>query len=204
MKHCNQFKQLLFIFCLCVCILPFFGCAASYPIDSTVVTTLERTVTPVEPPTRYPVMPNDVADFAYYGYGVWAYQTGIGFNKMLDLMPADYVSVSKTVTNSGSLLRFFTMTDIHLTDVQSPASALFFGLGLIPEQAANNASYSPVIPYTTQVLDAAIQTVNALHRNQPLDFGLFLGDAINLGQMNELRWYIDILDGETINPNSDP
>lgn len=49
-----------------------------------------------------------------------------------------------------------------------------------------------------------MQTVNALHRKQPVDFGIFLGDVINNAQHNELRWFIDILDGRTINPNSDP
>jgi metallophosphoesterase (TIGR03768 family) len=77
-------------------------------------------------------------------------------------------------------------------------------LGQISNPPAVNAAYSPIIPYTTQVLDAAVQTVNALHSKQAFDFGLFLGDAINLGQHNELRWYIDILDGKIIKPNSDP
>lgn len=177
---------------------------SSYPIDTTVVTTLEKTILPVDPPVGNTVMPNDVENYARYGYGVWASQPGIGYVKKLDLMPSGYAAASQTVTNSASLFRFFTMTDIHLTDVQSPASVMFFGLGLVPGEAAVNSAYSPVIPYTTQVLDAAVQTVNALHRKQPLDIGLFLGDAINLGQHNELRWYIDILDGKTINPNSDP
>ena len=52
------------------------------------------------------------------------------------------------------------------------------------------------MPYTTQVLDAAIQTVNALHAQAPFDFGLSLGDAANSTSYNELRWYIDVIDGQ--------
>jgi len=187
-----------------------FGCGSTsqingYPIDSTVATTLEKTVVPVDrPSTEYTVMPNDVADYARYGYGVWSPQAGLGFEKLLDLMPSGYAATSQTVTGTALLLRFFTMTDIHLTDVQSPAQTLFFGLGQIEGQAATNAAYSPVVPYTTQVLDAAVQTVNALHRKQAVDFGIFLGDAVNNAQHNELRWFIDILDGMVINPNSNP
>jgi len=56
--------------------------------------------------------------------------------------------------------------------------------------------------YSTQVLDAAIQTVNALHRQRPIDFGISLGDTCNNTQYNELRWYIDVLDGKAITPSS--
>jgi metallophosphoesterase (TIGR03768 family) len=56
--------------------------------------------------------------------------------------------------------------------------------------------------YTTHVLDAAVQTVNALHRKHPFDFGISLGDTCNSTQYNELRWYIDVLDGKVISPSS--
>ena len=55
---------------------------------------------------------------------------------------------------------------------------------------------------TTQVLDAAVQTANALNSQTPFDFGIFLGDAVNSTQYNGLRWYIDTIDGRTINPDS--
>ncbi len=56
--------------------------------------------------------------------------------------------------------------------------------------------------YTTQVLDATIQTINALHNQSPFDFGISLGDTCNSTQYNELRWYIDVLDGKIITPSS--
>ena len=58
------------------------------------------------------------------------------------------------------------------------------------------------MPYTTQVLDAAIQTVNALHRESPFDFGICLGDVCNSAQYNELRWFLDVIDGKVITPSS--
>ena len=85
------------------------------------------------------------------------------------------------------LLRFFAITDIHITDVQSPAQAIFFGY-----KGFLSSAYSGVMLYTHHVLDAAVKTVNALHAEDPIDFGISLGDTCNNTQYNELRWYIDV------------
>ena len=65
-----------------------------------------------------------------------------------------------------------------------------------------SSAYSPVILSTTQVLDAAVQTINALHKRSPFDFGISLGDDVNNTQYNELRWFIDVMDGQVITPSS--
>ncbi|KAF1074140.1 TIGR03768 family metallophosphoesterase [Methanogenium sp. MK-MG] len=159
-------------------------------------TTVDRTVVPVPVPSDSPVLnPDQVQDFAKYGYGIWKFGEGLGYEKRLDLMPGGYSGAS--ATNTARLLHFFTMTDIHITDKESPGQAVYYGYkwGIV-------SGYSPAMLYTTHVLDAAVQTVNALHKQKPFDLGIFLGDGINSGQYNELRWYIDIIDGKTINPNS--
>jgi hypothetical protein len=56
--------------------------------------------------------------------------------------------------------------------------------------------------YTTQVFDAAVRTANSLHRLLTFDFGMSLGDDCNSSQHNELRWFIDVLDGGHITPSS--
>jgi metallophosphoesterase (TIGR03768 family) len=167
-----------------------------YPINSTVCTTLDRTIIPVPVPSTSPeLFPYQVADYSRYGYGVWQYSDGVGYQKRLDLMPAGYNGTP--VNGSVRLLHFFTMSDIHITDEETPAQAVYSGY-----MTGNPSGYSPVMLYTTQVFDAAVQTVNVLHEREPFDFGLFLGDAINNNQHNELRWYIDVIDGKTINPDS--
>jgi metallophosphoesterase (TIGR03768 family) len=167
-----------------------------YPIDSNVVTTLDRTVVPVSVPANSPkVLPHEIAKFAQYGYGLWQYGPGLGYEKRLDLMPPGYSS--STVQKAANLLHFFTITDVHLRDEETPAQKVYFGYN-----GGSSSAYSPSMRYTTQVFDAAVQTINALHRQSRFDFGIALGDAVNSSQYNELRWYLDILDGKKINPDS--
>lgn len=167
-----------------------------YPIASDVVTTVKRTVIPVPVPSDAPKLnPYDISKFSQYGYGNWQYGPGLAYQKRLDLMPLTYNDTS--ITQTEKLLNFFTMTDIHLTDKESPAEMVYYGYkwGVI-------SGYSPAMLYTTQTLDAAVQTVNALHKQKPFHFGISLGDDINSGQYNELRWFIDVFDGKKINPDS--
>ncbi|MDP3562964.1 MAG: TIGR03768 family metallophosphoesterase, partial [Methanoregula sp.] len=168
----------------------------SYPIDFKVYTTLERTIVPVSIPSTSPVLyPYQVSNYSEYGYGAWQFGEGLRYEKRLDLMPDGYTTTP--VTNTAQLLRFFSMSDIHITDKETPAQGIYAGY-----KGGNPSGYSAVMLSTTQVLDAAVQTVNALHKQKPFDFGIFLGDAINNNQHNELRWYIDVLDGKMINPDS--
>ncbi len=91
------------------------------------------------------------------------------------------------------------MTDVHITDKESPAQAIFFA----PFAGSNGIScYAPLMPYTTQLLNAAVQTINHLNKQSRFDFGIALGDMANNTQHNELRWFIDIMDGQKIIPDS--
>ncbi|MYL84769.1 TIGR03768 family metallophosphoesterase [Desulfovibrio aerotolerans] len=159
-------------------------------------TTLEKTVVAIPVPATSPMLsPTAIDQFAQYGYGRWQYAPGLACPKRLDLMPADYTG--KNATQAARLLRFFTISDIHITDKESPAQLIYLGL-----LEHISSAYSPVMFYTTQVLNAAVQTINALHAKDPIDFGISLGDVCNSTQYNELRWYLDILDGKAITPSS--
>ena len=128
-----------------------------------------------------------------------------------ELMPAGYV----VPTRKTKLLNFFAFTDIHITDKEAPSQLIYLQQLYYPalldppyDQLGHNpwawetSIYSPVMLYTTHVLDAAIQTINAIHEKKSIDFGISLGDTCNNTQYNELRWYIDVLDGKTITPSS--
>jgi metallophosphoesterase (TIGR03768 family) len=161
-----------------------------------VVTTLQKTIVPdLIPADAETVLPYELSKYERNGYGKWSFGPGLEAVKRLDLMPAAYGSAS--ATGAAKLLRFFAITDIHIADVQSPAQAIFFGY-----KGFLSSAYSGVMMYTHHVLDAAMQTVNALHDEEPIDFGISLGDTCNNTQYNELRWYVDVLDGKHIDPDS--
>jgi metallophosphoesterase (TIGR03768 family) len=172
---------------------------AGYAIASEVFTTLQNTVVRGAKPAKAAHL-YDVATFRQYGYGNWTLGAPLAAEKRTDLMPTGY-AVSG-VSQRAKLLSFFTISDIHITDKESPNQLIYLGLQTEAVSPFSASMYSPVMMCTTHVLDAAIQTVNALHAKNPIDFGLSLGDCCNSSQYNELRWYIDVLDGKLINPSS--
>lgn len=183
-----------------------------YPIDSTnVVTTAQYTVVP-GPSPAVTIQLADVVNYSRYGYGNWTLGGPLTPVTRTDIMSPSYSHTR--VSKKTKLLNFFAMTDIHITDKESPSQLIYLqqltypadwkyaaALGRQP-WSWQTSVYSPVMLYTTQVLDAAIQTVNALHKTNPIDFGISLGDACNSAQYNELRWYIDVIDGKEIHPSS--
>ncbi|HEY5137975.1 MAG TPA: TIGR03768 family metallophosphoesterase [Methylococcales bacterium] len=169
-----------------------------YEIASDVQTTLQRTVAPGATPSTAIAL-DEVSKYNQCGYGNWNYGSGLPYDRRLDLMPATYGG--SAVTKKTKLLNFFTISDIHITDKESP-NQLIYLQRLHPTLPVGASLHSGIMPYTTHVLDAAVQTVNALHKQNPIDFGLSMGDACNSTQYNELRWFIDVMDGKVITPSS--
>ncbi len=172
----------------------------SWPIAADVVTTVERQVLPVTLPAGAPQLnPDQVALYEPSGYTAWQAGPGLPYVTRTDLAPTYAGPAAST-----RLLSFFTFSDIHVADKESPSQPIYAGssAGFAPSGPNLSSAYSPVLLSTTHVLDAAVQTVNALHRRSPFDFGLSLGDDVNNTQYNELRWFIDVMDGKVITPSS--
>jgi len=174
---------------------------AGYPISSEVYTTRQKAIAP-DSITSAPdaISPWDSSQFQQNGYGLWHYVPGIDYGKDLRIMSGGY-NVS-SVTNAASLLSFFTITDTHIYDKESPSQPFYLLMRDMTFPFNSLPGITFTMLYTTHILDAAIQTVNALHKQKPFDCGLFLGDACNNSQYNELRWYIDVIDGKFITPSS--
>ena len=169
-----------------------------WPIAKDVYTTAEQQICPIGlAPSTPPLNAMDLP-YSSYGYNAWQTRPGLRHEKVQTLAAA-YTGAP----NVARLLTFFSISDIHIADKESPAQPLYFGWTAQFGAPSNDGSaYSPVILSTPHVLDAAIQTVNALHKKTPFDFGISLGDDANNTQFNELRWFIDVLDGKVITPSS--
>ncbi len=206
--------------------LAFGGFFPTYPISKDVQTTLDRTViatgSPVlpnplaDPPTYANVYPCQISLYTQNDYGEWLQNPkGIPAGQAVSYCEIDmygnYVLQSVPDPSATTLLTFFTMSDVHICDKESPAQSFcnsyqypnpYPSLPPNNKPAGDISSYSGVILYTTHVLDAAVQTINALHKTTLFDFGIALGDACDNSQYNELRWYLNVIDGGPITPSS--
>ncbi|MFC5179098.1 metallophosphoesterase [Nocardioides taihuensis] len=98
------------------------------------------------------------------------------------------------------LLAFAQLTDVHIVDAQSP---LRFES---QDKNFSSSAYRPQEFLTAHVAEAMVQEINAVGKGPvtklPLALALQTGDNSDNGQYNEIRWNIDLLDGETVAQDS--
>lgn len=90
-----------------------------------------------------------------------------------------------------SIAYFVAASDYQLTDDESPMR--FAGVdtpGLL------SSGLRPQEAYLPRIASAMNRTLAALMRpERPFQFGVFAGDCADTGQLNELRWFIELMDG---------
>jgi hypothetical protein len=160
----------------------------------TSTTTLVETLVPVEP-AENPVDPNNIPPDKLQNFGKFLTGPGEDFTFRNDL---GITGATQTVsTTAHSVIYFPVITDIHTMDTKSPLR--FCDVDMI---GAVQGAYRPQDRYTTQVLDAMIRTLNDFSKTRHYNFLMALGDTIDNTSTDEARWFIGVLDGTVIIPDS--
>jgi len=106
-----------------------------------------------------------------------------------------------------SLVNIGHLTDMQIADVQSPARFEFFEQ-LRGLQGAGNfvPAWRPQEALVTHAVAAMVQTINRLATSPETGASLGLcvstGDSLDNAQLNELQWFLSLLGGGTVMPNS--
>ncbi|HEY0637183.1 MAG TPA: TIGR03767 family metallophosphoesterase [Pseudonocardiaceae bacterium] len=136
---------------------------------------------------------------------------GEGYLVRDDLVGGTVASRHRPGHRRRPILAFGQLTDIHAMDTQSPARVEFLDRYNDPD-----SPFAPFLPFessyraweflSAHISEAMVQGMNGVRRGpatgRPLAFTIATGDNTDNVQFNELRWYIDLLDGGRVRPDS--
>jgi metallophosphoesterase (TIGR03767 family) len=101
-----------------------------------------------------------------------------------------------------SLVLFHHLSDFRILDEESPARAEWQDNCPTPVTDA----YRPQESLSVQAAEGIIERANEVKLSpvtrQPVQFAIHTGNATDNGQFNELRWFVDLMDGKPVYPDS--
>ena len=112
---------------------------------------------------------------------------------------------------SEPLLVMHHLSDLHVCDAQSPIRPEFLDRWADPdspirEQVGTIGTYRPHSMLSPHVVEAMVQSLNKIVvgplSGHPIDAAIVSGDTTDNAQFNEVNWYLALLDGQPIRPDS--
>ena len=128
-----------------------------------------------------------------------------------DLAPGRWPARSGSGPGTQVLLTIAHLSDLHVCDTQSPARVEFLDRWADPDSPVVDAlpevgTYRAQEILTAHVLEACVKAVNSVVSGPiggaPVDFAIATGDNTDNAQSNELGWYLALLEGGQVHPDS--
>ena len=110
-----------------------------------------------------------------------------------------------------SVLSLIHISDLHICDAQSPARVELLDRYADPHNPMSEfvklvGTYRAQEIMTTQTLEALVRAINEIDHGvltaRPIDAVVITGDVTDNAQGNELAWYLAVLDGGMVHPDS--
>lgn len=154
--------------------------------DSTLVASISIPERLAEPGTANPA--TERGEVMYRGLGYADVSRGPGVERVLR---TDLGGAAPPATGRRSIAWFVHYSDFQLADDESPLRlALTDNPGLGGGLRAQEA-------YLPRAVSAMNRTLSRLERTErPFDFGIITGDCADSAQTNELRWVIELMNGQ--------
>ena len=110
-----------------------------------------------------------------------------------------------------ALLSLVHISDLHICDAQSPARVELMDRFADPHHPMSElvklvGAYRAQEILTAQTLESMIRTINRIDHgtatDRPIDAVVVTGDVTDNAQANELDWYLTLMDGGVVQPDS--